>query len=117
MPRSKGNEKEIQEAMLLAEKVKELRIANGLTQAEVAEKLNVTPGFISNVENGRTAMSLRLLVYYAELTGCTLDALVGEMMPEYKATALDHELKAAISALSEEEKKKLIKVLEILRGK
>ena len=72
MPKSKGTEKEIQEAMLLAEKVKELRIANGLTQAEVAEKLNVTPGFISNVENGRTAMSLRLLVYYAELTGCTL---------------------------------------------
>ena len=117
MPKSKGNEKEIQEAMLLAEKVKELRIANGLTQAEVAEKLNVTPGFISNVENGRTAMSLRLLVYYAELTGCTLDALVGEMMPKYKATALDHELQAAISALSEEEKRKLIKVLEILRGK
>ena len=51
MPKSKGTEKEIHEAMLLAEKVKKLRIENGLTQADVAEKLNVTPGFISNVEN------------------------------------------------------------------
>ena len=42
MPKSKGNEKDQQEAMLLAERVKELRIANGLTQADVAEKLNVT---------------------------------------------------------------------------
>ena len=28
-----------------------------LTQAEVAKALNVTPGYISNVENNRTAMS------------------------------------------------------------
>ncbi len=117
MPKSKGNEKEMQEAMLLAEKVRELRISNGLTQADVAEKLNVTPGFISNVEKGRTAMSLRLLVYYAQLTGCTLDSLVGEMMPEYRSSALDHELQTAISALSEDEKRKLIKVLEILQDK
>ena len=115
MPKSKGNEKDQQEVMLLAERVKELRIANGLTQAEVAEKLNVTPGFISNVEKGRSAMSLRLLIYYAQLTGCTLDMLVGEMVPDYRTTALDHELQAAISDLSEDEKRKLIRVLEILR--
>ena len=117
MPKSKGNEKDQQEAMLLAERIKELRIANGLTQAEVAEKINVTPGFISNVEKGRSTMSLRLLIYYAQLTGCTLDMLIGEMVPDYRATALDHELQTAISSLSEDEKRKLIKVLAILQDK
>ncbi len=43
--------------------------------------------------------------------------LVGEMIPDYRTTALDHELQTAISALSENEKRKLIKVLEILREK
>ena len=114
MPKSKGNEKDQQEAMFLAERVKDLRIANGLTQAEVAEKLNVTPGFISNVEKGRSAMSLRLLIYYAQLTGSTLDMLVGEMVPEYKATSLNHELQAAISRLNDGQKQKLIQVLDIL---
>ena len=36
--------------------VKKLRIDNNLTQNQVAESLGVTPGYISNVENGRTAM-------------------------------------------------------------
>ncbi|MDD5999773.1 MAG: helix-turn-helix transcriptional regulator, partial [Lachnospiraceae bacterium] len=47
--------------------IKELRIKNGLTQNQVAESLGVTPGYISNVENNRTAMSLRILTYYARL--------------------------------------------------
>ncbi len=45
--------------------IKEYRISLGLTQNQVATAMNVTPGYISNVENGRTAMSLRMLIYYA----------------------------------------------------
>ncbi len=63
--------------------VKSLRQKMGLTQNQVAESLGVTPGYISNVENNRTAMSLRILTYYARLIGCSLDALVGELDSEY----------------------------------
>ena len=42
----------------LGSRMKELRIKMKLTQAEVAKALNVTPGYISNVENNRTAMLL-----------------------------------------------------------
>ena len=52
----------------LGAKVKKLRIAHGLTQEDVAKALEVTPGYISNVENGRNLMTLRMLSYYAELT-------------------------------------------------
>ena len=53
----------------LGSRMKELRIKMKLTQAEVAKALNVTPGYISNVENNRTAMSLRILIYYLPLDG------------------------------------------------
>ena len=53
----------------LGSRMKELRIKMKLTQAEVAKALNVTPGYISNVENNRTAMSLRILIYYEHLPG------------------------------------------------
>lgn len=43
----------------LGAKVKKLRIAHGLTQEDVAKALDVTPGYISNVENGRNLMTLR----------------------------------------------------------
>ena len=68
--------------------VKKLRIQAGLTQNQVAVSLGVTPGYISNVENNRTAMSLRILTYYARLVGRSLDSLVGELEPEYADTAL-----------------------------
>ena len=93
--------------------VRNLRIENGLTQNQVAESLGVTPGYISNVENNRTAMSLRMLTYYARLVGCSLDSLVGELEPEYTETALDRKLHQAIIKLDIETKEKLLKTIEI----
>jgi len=61
------------------EQIKSYRIKLGLTQNQVAAEMDVTPGYISNVENGRTAMSLRFLIYYAKLMGVTLDELVGTL--------------------------------------
>lgn len=93
--------------------VKSLRQKMGLTQNQVAESLGVTPGYISNVENNRTAMSLRIITYYARLIGCSLDALVGELDSEYSETALDRKLYQTILKLDIDTKKKLLKTLEI----
>ena len=93
--------------------VKNLRIQNDLTQNQVAEALGVTPGYISNVENNRTAMSLRILTYYARLVGCSLDSLAGELEPEYAETALDRKLYQAILSLDMETKEKLLKTIEL----
>ena len=93
--------------------VKSLRQKMGLTQNQVAESLGVTPGYISNVENNRTAKSLRILTYYARLIGCSLDALVGELDSEYSETALDRKLYQTILKLDIDTKEKLLKTLEI----
>jgi transcriptional regulator with XRE-family HTH domain len=97
----------------LGPKVKKIRLEMGLTQNEVAKALHVTPGFICNVENNRTAMSLRVLIYYAKLTGRTLDSIIGLVSSDYEKTALDNEITAEISKFSDEEKAKLLKTLKI----
>ena len=94
-------------------KIKELRIQMGLTQNEVAKELEVTPGYISNVENGRTAMSLRILIYYAKLMNISLDSLVGQLEPSYESTATYRELMNEISKLSDDDQKKLLKTIRI----
>lgn len=96
----------------LGAQVKELRIQMNLTQAEVAKALNVTPGYISNVENNRTAMSLRVLIYYARLMNISLDSLIGRIAPEYKKTALTTNLQL-ISKLDDTAKTKLIKTIKL----
>ena len=93
--------------------IKDLRIQMGLTQNQVAEALNVTPGYISNVENNRTAMSLRVLIYYAKLTGKSLDSLVGQLEPDYKTSSLDNALLDRITQLDDDTKQKLLKTLDV----
>lgn len=94
-------------------KIKELRLKMGLTQNQVAEALDVTPGYISNVENNRTAMSLRVLIYYAKLTGISLDSLVGRLEPDYQVDALDKELMNKISKFNSDQKVALLRTLEL----
>jgi len=93
--------------------VKKIRLSLGMTQGEVAKALNVTPGYISNVENNRTAMSLRVLVYYAMLTNTTLDTLVGLTQSDYQATALDNDILRAIAPMDRKQKEKLLETLRI----
>ena len=93
--------------------IKHIRQKMGLTQNQVAEALGVTPGYISNVENNRTAMSLRILTYYAKLCACSLDSLVGTLDPEYSETALDRKLYNAIMQLDADTKEKLLKTIEL----
>ena len=88
----------------LGSRVKKLRQEMNLTQAEVADALHVTPGYISNVENNRTAMSLRILIYYAKLMNTTLDSLVG---------SLDNEVMHLVAQMNDLEKQKLINTLRI----
>ena len=97
----------------LGSRVKKLRQEMNLTQAEVADALHVTPGSISNVENNRTAMSLRILIYYAKLMNTTLDSLVGSLEPAYKENALDNEVMHLVAQMNDLEKQKLINTLRI----
>lgn len=98
---------------LYGEQIKALRLKMNMTQNEVAQALDVTPGYISNVENGRTAMSLRILIYYAKLMGISLDSLVGQLEPEYQPTAIDRDILNEISKLDDAAKKKLLQTLKI----
>lgn len=93
--------------------MKELRIKMKLTQAEVAKALNVTPGYISNVENNRTAMSLRILIYYARLLNISLDSLIGRIDSEYRETALDREISQQLQKLDVPQKQKLLKAMKV----
>ena len=95
------------------EQIKSYRIKLGLTQNQVAAEMDVTPGYISNVEKGRTAMSLRFLIYYAKLMGVTLDELVGTLEPEYTSNALENALMAEISKMDDAKKEKLLKTIKI----
>ena len=77
----------------LGAKVKKLRIAHGLTQEDVAKA--------------------RMLSYYAELTGVSLDYLAGSVDKNYQNTALDNEIMQLVQKMDADSKEKLIATLRI----
>ncbi len=63
---------------IVAKNISELRQANGMTQLELAEKINYSDKAISKWERGESTPDVSVLVQIAELFGVTVDYLVRE---------------------------------------
>ena len=63
--------------MLLSKRLKELRIANGLTQHELGERVNVTKVSICCYENGTRVPTLDTLTKLGKVLDVDVDYLLG----------------------------------------
>lgn len=68
----------------IGKRVQERRIAKRLSQAELATLISVTSPHISNIERGKTKVSLPTLIEIARALDATLDELVCDNLPEAK---------------------------------
>jgi transcriptional regulator with XRE-family HTH domain len=94
-------------------KVRQLRLEKEMTQEEVAKALGVTPGYISNVENNRTLCTLKVLIYFAELTNVSLDYLAGSVVEDYRSRSQDYEVLRLLHKFPIEMKEKVIETLRV----
>ncbi|MBQ0079782.1 MAG: cupin domain-containing protein [Eubacterium sp.] len=62
----------------IGQKIKNLRVENGLTQSELADRSELTKGFISQVENGNTLPSIPTLVDLLQCLGTDLKHFFGD---------------------------------------
>ena len=58
--------------MVIGEKIKELRLSCGLTQEELADRCELTKGYISQLENDLTSPSIATLIDILSALGTTL---------------------------------------------
>ena len=79
-----------------------LRKANGLTQQEVAEKLNISDRTLSSWETGRTAPDLLSLPELADLYGVTVDEILrGEKRQPVQNNSFAEEPETQVSEFEE----------------
>ena len=64
------------EAVVFGRHLRELRLARGLTQAQVAERCGTMVPVISNLERGVTVPTLSTLLHLGAALECTLGELV-----------------------------------------
>ena len=101
--------------------MKQLRSELGITQEQVAKDLNCTVPFVSNVENNRAKLNLRVLLYYSKLCNVSVDTILdaGRDLPplDEKERQLNDEVLNVFRGFSVAEKEKLIKMLRIWQEK
>ena len=102
-------------------KKKQLRSERGITQEQVAIDLNCTVPFVSNVENNRAKLNLRVLLYYSKLCNVSVDTILdaGRDLPplDEKERQLNDEVLNVFRGFSVAEKEKIIKMLRIWQEK
>lgn len=62
----------------LSTKLKELRMSQNLSQADVAKKLEISPSIVSGYETGERTPSTENLLALSYLYKCTTDYLLGK---------------------------------------
>ena len=68
-----NNKKERKTEMEIGSKIRELRILNGLTQEELADRSELSKGFISQLENDLTSPSISTLEDILQCLGMSLN--------------------------------------------
>ncbi len=92
---------------MLNENIKKLRLAQGISQVELAQKLNVSKQCVSNWENDNIQPSVEMLVKLARFFGVSTDYLLD----------IDTRESIFIDGLSEKEAAHLRLIAEDLKRK
>ncbi len=98
----------------IAERLKRARELSGLSQAQVASKLDVQRPAISEIEAGRRKVSAEELVQFSKLYKVDSSWLLGEDEDSELAKGKLKFAARELSKMSEEDKNKLFEILNIL---
>lgn len=94
-------------------RIKEARLAKGLTQETLAEMVNCNTSHISNIENNHTKVSLNVLLAIANALDTSIDYLLAE---QYNNTSrgVDNEIARILSSFDTEWKQRILKIIKAL---
>lgn len=98
--------------------VRQVRVAAGLTQAELAERAGLAFETISRVESGREPPSLRTAISLSDALGVSVDAVVGRVgaPPVRKEAGPSRDVRRLLGAAERLDSGMLRHVVAVVRG-
>jgi len=64
------------ESEKLGQNLKRIRTSKGISQGDIARSLEVSRGFVSNIENGKTNPTLTTIAKLAKAVGVSVEKLL-----------------------------------------
>ena len=101
---------------LIGERIKQARKRCGMTQEVLAEKLNVSIGYVSQVERGITKISLDLLGAISSILDCDVALFISESAI-YSNDYLEDEIVREIRKLDNKKRKYIYEVIKLTNEK
>lgn len=98
----------------IGKNLRELRESQGMTQTELAEKLNIKQALVSAYELGVVRMHAALVAAFAKALGASADEILGIEKPRRQGVASDRRvvrLLQEIGGLSRRERDALLKTI------
>lgn len=97
---------------LIGDRIRTERKRKDITQESLAEKLDVTIGYVSQVERGITKISLDLLGKISSILECDIATLVTGSVPNDERYITD-EIHNEAKRLSPKKKKMLLEIIKL----
>ena len=107
----------------VGERIKKLRILHGMTQGQLAEKLNISPSAVGMYEHSRRKPDNQMLVKLGKLFSVSIDSLLGVNESVVEAGDIINEMSSRIRSsdvlmlngvpMSAEERERLIYAMEV----
>jgi transcriptional regulator with XRE-family HTH domain len=101
---------------MLSERIRALRKEHGYSQEQMARKLHLTQGAISQWENGLTVPAADQLITIADVFGITVDELLGREQQETPPPPARDDVAALMADLTPEEQAQVIQYGEFLKS-
>ena len=98
----------------LGRRLQRLRRLRGLTQEQLAERIDINPKYLSSVERGEENPTLDLFLRLAEGLQVELPALFQYAQEGESRARLRQHVERLVADLSEEELRRVVRVLEAL---
>lgn len=86
----------------LGKKIKQERLKRGITQQQLAEKVDISTNFMSLIENGRN-MSVDTLIKIADVFSVSVDYLLSDTM-DISGDNISAQISYNLSSLNDDEK-------------
>ncbi len=99
---------------LIGTRIKEKRKESGKTQEQLAEKLSVTVGYVSQLERGITKISLETLSNICAALNCDMEYFVSGATMENKEYLKD-ELYCKAQLLNKNQRQMLMEIIEVIK--
>lgn len=95
----------------IGQQIRKIRKAHGLSQEELAEKINISTTHMSHIETGNTKLSLPVLVDIADALDVRTDDLLSPQPSATTSAALD-EISAVLEKCSAQEAKVIADIVK-----